>query len=637
MLSVMRRNAGSWIIKIVLAVIVIVFAFWGVGSYGEMRRNRVATVGDHTITLLEFDASLRSLVQQAQNAYGEAFNETVLRSLKLEQQALNQLIERQVLLQNARSLKIIVSDEELRDSIYNTSVFQNESGEFDSNRYFAVLSNMRITNEAFEEMQRNDLVLNKLMQLVMGGVKVSNAEVMEWYQQLNRRVSAKYVEFDPAGYNVSVSEDEVVAYYEANRAQYMTRPMRQIAYAVFSPAGYMDRLDVTGDEIRSLYDNNIDLYSTPDLLDLSQIVIRISEPGNQGAEEAAKARADEAYAKLGQGVAFSDVVREYSEIMFQENDGKAADVPKSAVETYFGAELANTPAGELAPPVKTDYAWYIFRVDAVKPASQQAFEDVKDAIKADYMLNLARNMAYDDAEAVSAAVFGGEELEAAADAKGVTAVTTNYFDRGMLVSSLNLSQRAAFTDFVFEYEMGDVSEPREFEGDYYVAVILDEKAPEQIPLDGVRVVAEHAVRVEKQEALALADAQKMIEAVKGGKTIEEAAKSYKVTIKSTGLITRYNYDLDFATPGSPAQTALFALSESNPVIDQPLPGPMVLVYEDSAPAETDDYETEAAGIRMELLQEKREQVFAKYLQDLKQKTKIEISKVFMENYGHLLN
>ena len=635
MLSLMRKNAGSWIIKIILAVIVIVFCSWGVGSYGEMRRNRVATVGKQTITLKDFDATYRTMLQQAQvnvRSTGAELTEEVLQAMQLEKQALTQLVNRLVLMQAAKKMNLVVSDEELRNSIYSMSIFQNGEGQFDANIYMARLDRLQMNNEAFEESQRQDLLIGKVMEVVMGTVKVSDTEVEEWYQHINRRVAAKYVELNPAVYEVEVSDDEIKAYYDSHHELYMSEPMRQVAYAKFVPADYYDQIEITDEDVKEIYETNLDLYSTPALLDISQVVVAIEKPGDEASEAAAKARIEEASAKLNAGADFADIVKEYSVEVMQQNDGRAADIPQRDFIAYFGEELANTPVGEMTPPVKTDFAWYLFKFNDVKPAEIRAFEEIKDLMKEDLILNQARNLAYDDAEEVSAAAFAGEDLAAAADAKGVKTVTTGYFDRDTLVNSLTLYQRSDFNDFVFAYDVGDVTEPHEFEGDYYVVVILDEKPSDLIPLEDIKVVVEQAVRADKQLAAAMDDARKIIADVQGGQALEAAAEPYGVNVKFTGLITRYDYVMDFAMPGSVAQEGLFSLSEANPVIAEPLPGPMVLVYEDSAPADTDNYENESLGIRMELLQAKRDAVFDRYLKEQKQQAKIWVADSFVQFY-----
>lgn len=635
MLSLMRKNAGSWIIKIILGIIVIVFVSWGMGSYGEMRRNRVATVGKQTITLKDFDATYRSMLQQTQlnaRAMGSELTDEILQSMQLEKQALTQLINRVVLLQTANKMHFTVGDEELRNSIYSMPAFHNAEGRFDAGIYQARLDSQQLNNEAFEENQRQDLLIGKVMEVVMGTVKVSDAEVAEWYQHINRRVAAKYVEIDPAQFEVAVSDAEIEAYYGSHHELYMSRPMRQVIYVRFAPADFAAEIEVSEETLQDVYESNLNLYATPALLDISQVVVGIENPGDETSEAEAKNRIEEAAAKLKDGADFTDIVKEYSVAELQANDGRATDIPREDFVAYFGEELADTPVGGITAPVKTDFGWYLFKFNGVKPAEVRTFAEVKALLQEDLRLNQARNLAYDVAEEVSAAAFAGEDLAAAADARGIPAVTTEYFDHATPVSGLALYQPANFNDFVFTYEVGDVSQPHEIEGDYYVVSILDEKPAALIPLADVRVVVEQAVRTEKQSAAAVDNARQIIAAIKNGQTIEEAAASFG-TVKSTGLITRYDYVMDFAMPGSAAQEGLFSLSHANPVINDPLPGPMVMVYEDSAPADAENYENESAGIRMELLQLKREAVFDRYLQKQKQQTKIWVADSFAQFYA----
>lgn len=636
MLNVMRRNAGSWIIKIVLALIIIVFAFWGVGSYGEMRRNRVAIVDSHTITRLDFAGTYNNMLQQLRDNYGNELNDEIVKSLQLEKQAVTQLINRQVLMQAATNLGLLVSDEELRQSIYTMPVFQNESGQFDSNRYMALLSNMQMSSENFENMQQNDLLISKLMELTVGDIKVGDIEVEEWHDLIYRKVSADYVELNPAMYAVEVSPEEIQAYYDNHKDRFMTLPMRQIEYAKFDPKDYAARLEVRDEDAEEYYSSNMDLFEHQELWDVSQIVVRITEPGNEVAEEAAKTRIDEAAAKLAEGLTFAEVVSEYLDgaVAAQSPDGHVGKVAKEDLLEFFGDSITNLQAGEVSVPVKTDFSWHIFKINSIDAARTMPFTEVKEIIEDEIALNYARNMAYDDAEEVASAVFAGEDLTAAVSVKGVTAVTTDYFDRGMLINDLELQQRLAFTDFIFQHEVGDVSEPTEFEGAYYVVVILDEKAPELIPLTEVELVVQQAVAAEKQIILANEDAKKIIAAVKDGATLAEAVAAYNVTVKNTGLVTRYDRVDGLGPLGSAAQQAIFELGERQKVLEEPLPGPIVMVFAETAPADKTNFETDAAALRMQLLQDKQAQVFQRFLNEQKNKMKITVMEEFKQYYDN---
>ena len=101
MLSLMRKHAGTWMIKIILGAIVVVFVFWGVGSYTSRRSGRVADVNGTLITLDDYRASYTNLVEQVRQSFGNNLSEELIQTLQLRKRALDQLIDRSLMLQAA--------------------------------------------------------------------------------------------------------------------------------------------------------------------------------------------------------------------------------------------------------------------------------------------------------------------------------------------------------------------------------------------------------------------------------------------------------------------------------------------------------------------------------------------------------
>ena len=133
MLSLMRKHAGSWIIKFLLAAIIVVFIPWGVQRYTSQRSSRVADVNGTIITLGDYRTSYTNLVEQVRQSFGNNLNDELIEALQLRKRALDQLIDRALMLQEAEKLKIQVSDEELAQTIRNIRTFQT-AGVFDNQR-----------------------------------------------------------------------------------------------------------------------------------------------------------------------------------------------------------------------------------------------------------------------------------------------------------------------------------------------------------------------------------------------------------------------------------------------------------------------------------------------------------------------
>ena len=181
MLSLMRKHAGSWMIKVILGAIVLVFVLWGVGSWTSERSGRVATVNGETITAEEYRFTYKGLVEQVRRSFGNNLNEELIKSLNLPQQALDQLVNKILMRQAANELSLQVSDEDLSRSIRSISAFQT-AGVFDPRRYKSVLDRNNLSPEGFEINQRDALLMAKLNDFITNSVKVSEHEAAEWYK-----------------------------------------------------------------------------------------------------------------------------------------------------------------------------------------------------------------------------------------------------------------------------------------------------------------------------------------------------------------------------------------------------------------------------------------------------------------------
>jgi peptidyl-prolyl cis-trans isomerase D len=165
MLRLMRDYATSWMIKFILGAIVLVFVFWGVGSFDSGSAGKVAVVNDHVITIEEYRDAYNNLVDRMRSTFGGSLDEDMIKALGIRRQALDQLINEALLVQQAQALDFRVTDEELASAIRNIPAFQR-AGIFDSRLYQNVLGRYRMTPEEFEAAQRRAMLAQKVRTLV---------------------------------------------------------------------------------------------------------------------------------------------------------------------------------------------------------------------------------------------------------------------------------------------------------------------------------------------------------------------------------------------------------------------------------------------------------------------------------------
>ena len=95
MLSLMRKKAGSWMIKAIIFLIAVVFVFWGF-NIRDKAKGTIASVNGEPISLDEYNRTYDNLKEQVRNRMGNRLNEEMIASLGLRKQALNQLIEKKI-------------------------------------------------------------------------------------------------------------------------------------------------------------------------------------------------------------------------------------------------------------------------------------------------------------------------------------------------------------------------------------------------------------------------------------------------------------------------------------------------------------------------------------------------------------
>ncbi|MBI5895399.1 MAG: SurA N-terminal domain-containing protein [Desulfobacterales bacterium] len=226
MLSVLRKQAGSWIIKIILFAIVVVFIFWGVGSFQSREANKVADVNGEIVTYETYRDTYNRLREQYRRAYGNALDEAALKSLRLNEQALDQIVNRVLMLQEAQRLNLQMSEKALDDAIFQIPAFQN-NGVFDKERAKLVLGQSNISTADFRKSYREDLILDKLRALVLDGVSTTEAEAREWYDWYGAEVDLEYLLFPTERQqDIALTDEEIAEYFKANEKEYLTEATR---------------------------------------------------------------------------------------------------------------------------------------------------------------------------------------------------------------------------------------------------------------------------------------------------------------------------------------------------------------------------------------------------------------------------
>ena len=631
MLSLMRKHAGSWLIKVILGAVVVVFVLWGVGSWTSQRSGRVASVNGDTITIDEYRITYKRLIDQVRQSFGNNANEELIKSLQLEQKALDQLVDNILMRQEASELDIQVSDEDLSRAIRNISAFQ-VAGVFDPRRYQVILNNNNLTPESFETSQRDALLNQKLNNFITASVKVSDQEAVEWFKWNNATVNLDFFLLEPERYkDIAVTDQEIEQYFETRKDTYKTDPALKVRYLKFDPKIYVAQVEISDDEIADYYDEHPAEFQNPKTVEARHILIKVDPQANPEDVAKAKDRIESVLQKAKDGQDFAELAKQFSEGPSKDKGGYLGSFRREAMVKPFSDKAFAMQAGEISDPVKTQFGWHIIKVDKVNDASTTSLADATDQIRQKLAAEYSKNLAYDAAESVFDATFEGDSLESVAAGQNLSLITTDFFTRQS--PPQNVQKKPEFAGAAFNLTEGEVSDIQDFGDGYYIMEIV-EKRPSQIP---ELSVAQQKVKADltrdKKDEKAKADAEAVLAALKDGVALAEVGQNFDLKPAVTGFFKRNDaipnigYERDLAG-------IAFELSDRNKLPQEVVKGRkgyyVIQFNQRKAPA-MDEFDKEKAGIKAQLLQQKRFKTFEAWLEQIKNRSEIVVESGFLNS------
>lgn len=631
MLHLMRKHAGSWMIKVVLGVIVVVFVFWGVGSYRSEKGNRVAVVNGDVIALEEYRSAYEQLLEQYRRQFGDALDEKLLKTLGLKRQTLEQLINRRLLFQEADRLNLQVTDKEVVETIQGMEAFR-ENDQFVPARYQRLLAMNRITPEIFEENLRRDLLVEKTQQYILGSVKVSDAEAFEYFQWQEEQVSIDYVVFNPSSSgDIQMTSEELESYFSVHEKNYQIPPKVKAGYVRLDFERFESQVAVSEEDIGEYFERNRETFGTPKKVQARHILFKIEPGANQETLDNVRAKAQEVLEQARAGADFANLAEHHSEDPGSKSKGGDLGffTRDRMVKPFSDAAFSMKPGG-ISDLVASRFGWHIIKVEQVQEAMEPVLSEVHAQIQEILVGEAAKNLAYDEAESLYSATYGGASLEGVAEAKGWQVLETDYFSRRDSIEGIDQADK--FAEIVFGLGDDEVSEPFELSDGYYLVEIVGRKDAEIPELQSVKEQVRKDLLTVKQDALAGERAEQLLEALKEGKDFEIEAKERNLEVESSDFFKRSG-----SIPGIGFEqeilTVAFSLGPSNPLPDKVIKGRQghfVICFKDRKTADRRDFEAQRADIIDQIISQKQQRYVNQWLAMLRQEGEIVIEEGFLD-------
>ncbi|MGA8020312.1 MAG: SurA N-terminal domain-containing protein [Desulfobacterales bacterium] len=629
MLSLMRKNAGSWIIKFILGAVILAFIPFGYGIYQDRRDVKIATVNGDPVRFEEFNRQYNNLVEQVRRNFGGSLNEETIKGLRLKEQALNQLIDQKLMLAEAANLGISVSDQELAESIAKIEAFQT-AGVFDPKRYEYVLSRLHLTQDAFEADQKHAMLVDKLSKFVTSNVKVSDAETLDWYKWNNASVDLRFVKFPANHYqDINPTEDEVKSFFEAHKENYKTDVELKARYVLVDPKTYADRVSLTEEELRTYYDNNKDEFYTPKTVEARHILIKVDPQAGEKSVEEARQKALEVLKLAREGRDFAELAKKYSEGPTAANGGYLGAFRKDAMVKPFADQAFAMKAGDISEPVQTRFGWHIIKVEKVNEATTTSFEAARDDIRRKLTDERAKALAYETAESIYDNSFQGDDLVRNAADQHLAIAETGFFTQKGPVNGIK--DGAKFAAAAFALSVNDISPIQELSDGYVILQVTDKKDSQVPELQNVVPRVRADLIKEKQNEKARAEAEAFLAALQAGKSFDDESARTGLPVDTTGFFTRKT-PVPKIGNNPELSDAAFLLSPQNRWPQKVFEGNnayYVVEFDGRKEPSAEDFKNDKADVKEKLREQKQYRAVTDWLAELRNGGEITINNSYL--------
>ena len=631
MLSFMRKNAKSWIIKLLFGIIIIVFVFfYGYSGQGDKKDTVLASVGDKKITIADYQEEYKNQLQFYRSIYQGQITDEMIRQMGLKQKALENLIDREILLQEAERKNIQATPEEIRKSIMETPVFQ-ENGAFSQKNYERALRYYGLSTADYEQSQGKGLIIKKLQDMVKGAARVSDKEIRERFLTENEKIKIEYLAFSPEQIKEKpqVSQQEIESYYKKHAEEFRVPEQIKCSYILFSPQEYESKVVVQSVDLKSYYQMDTERFSEPKKVKARHILLKVAKTDPPEKEQAVKKRAEELLQKLKNGEDFAKLAEKNSEDPGSAAKGgdlgyfKQGDMVKPFDEVAFALK-----PGQLSELVRTPYGFHIIRVEEVKESHTKTFEEVKAILEKELRQEEAKKIARDEANRAFNRLFKSKDIADYAKKNSLPLKDTDYFAFGK--GPEDIESKNAFSDAAFSAAKGDLAPIFSLGQGYVLLKVADKKASAIPPVKEVSESIRSIIEQEKKTALAKERAEKVLAQLKAGKIDwAAAAKENKLEVKTAKEFTRQgDFIPEFGKAPLLKETA-FALSDKKLYPDKVLEtdkGMVVVKFKERQVPGQEEFQKQKDRLEKQVVQMKKEDLFNQFLERLKAKVEITVDK-----------
>jgi len=531
MIQELREYSQSLFFKLLLLVVAVTLVIsFGVGSFFGDRKEVLATVNGQDVLLKDYQRAYTNQMENLRRTFGDSADK-LAEQLGLRNQVLQQLVDQELLVQEAETIGVMVTDLELQEYIRQQPYFQKD-GQFDYDTYTTILTQNRIPLNDYEDSSRRELLVQKQQMLLGAGLIVSESEVERAYLAEHEQVEVEYVHFNPQQFldKVEVSDAELATHHEANPNDFQSPERFQIEYVVLSLDHFRDAAKVKEREVRRYFERNREQYTTPPEVRARHILFKVESGVDEDQIAERKTALSALRERVAQGESFEELAKELSEDLSASQGGDLGWFKPGEMVPAFESAAFSLAPGQISEVVTSPFGLHLILVEERKDGAEKDLEEVRAEITeqlVDKRAEKALEELLEQQSSLGAAPIPGE----LATAHGGELKSTDWFERGTVVEGFG-SAFSLVPEFAGK-QPGDsgVWKRNPIQGHLFYK-LLERDEPKPLALSDAKVQVEAAVRLQKATALAKQTAKQALDGMNAGTALENLAKQHGLEVET---------------------------------------------------------------------------------------------------------
>ena len=472
MLGKIRNKSKGWIAYLIVGLITIPFALFGIQSYiGSSSNSIIASVDGEEIALATYYKRLnleqRNLQQQLGSNYSSEVDAT------LRQMMIDGMIQEKLLENYANSLKLVTLDEEVRAIIQSNELFQVD-GVFSEERYSQLLRLNNYTPLSYEQSQVELMKQDQIKRNLTHSAFLTSQQIERFKALAGQQRYASFIVLSTEKYQdqISVTQEQVIEYFDTNQSSFVELPKIKVNYVELSLDDIEEQEAADYETLRSLYDEDKELFTNPEQRSAQHILVEERE------------LAESLLVEIQQGADFSELARIHSiDTSTKDSGGDLGYFERDIMVPEFDKVVFEMDIGELSEVVETDYGFHIIKLTEVQPENIKSFEESREQLASLHQKKAAQKKLYSLQEELGNLAYE-DPLDLVAEHLDLELEASDYFSR----TSEEYEEQfvsAAYSDLVLNE--GENSDVIELGQDRFVVLNLAEQIPErQKTLDEVQ-------------------------------------------------------------------------------------------------------------------------------------------------------